>query len=102
LSNLGCALKFLFEMVAKKWASISHGAPLFDVWHNKIRHLRLFLRDWAKNRSNFYKKAKQRHLDIIDSLDIKAETVPLDVSKRDKMRDANEKLANLHRDEEAK
>jgi hypothetical protein len=57
-----------------------------------------------KNRSSFYKKEKQRLLDIIDNLDIKAKTMPLDFSERERdvMRDANDQLANLRRDEDTK
>jgi hypothetical protein len=43
-----------------------------------------------------------RLLDIIDSLDIKAESVPLSESKRICKKEANECLLSLRRDEEAK
>jgi hypothetical protein len=38
-----------------------------------------------------YKKEKERLLSIIDELDIKAETSPLNTSESGRLRDANEK-----------
>jgi hypothetical protein len=66
-------------MVAQQWAAMSCGDSPMEVWKNKIRHLRNFFRGWARNQSNVYKKEKQRLLDLIDKLDIKAETFPLTV-----------------------
>jgi hypothetical protein len=68
----------------------------------KIRHMRQFLRGWARNSSGNYKKEKMRLLDIIDSLDIKAESVPLSESERTCKKEANEHLLSLRRDEESK
>ena len=42
-------------------------------WQNKIRHLRSFLRGWAKNLSGVYKLEKDRLLTLIQALDIQAE-----------------------------
>jgi hypothetical protein len=39
---------------------------------------------------------------IIDELDIQAESCPLNKSERDKLRDANDKLCKLRREEESK
>jgi hypothetical protein len=39
---------------------------------------------------------------IIDELDIRAETYPLDKSERDRLRDANECLSKLRREDESK
>ena len=47
----------------------------------KIRHLRRFLKGWAKNQSGKYKLEKERLQRIIDDLDIKDETVCLDSSE---------------------
>jgi hypothetical protein len=68
-----------YDMVAQQWAAMSCGDSPMEVWKNKIRHLRNFFRGWARNQSNVYKKEKQRLLDLIDKLDIKAETFPLTV-----------------------
>jgi Asp-tRNA(Asn)/Glu-tRNA(Gln) amidotransferase C subunit len=91
-----------YDMVAREWASISRGNTPMEVWQNKIRHLRKYLRGWARDQSSVYKKEKQRLLDIIESLDIKAETIPLDASEREVMREAHEQVAKLRRDEETK
>ena len=73
-----------------------------EVWQNKIRRLRSFLRGWAKDQSSLYKKEKARLLDIIDRLDIKAEIVPLSDAEREELRNANDKIASLRRDGESK
>jgi hypothetical protein len=38
---------------------------------------------------------KQCMLDIIDSLDVKAKSIPLNAPEREEMSEANEKFANL-------
>jgi mannosylglycoprotein endo-beta-mannosidase len=60
------------------------------------------LRGWAKNLSSLYKKEKERLLSLIDVLDKIAEVAPLDDSDRASLRQANESLAKLCRDEESK
>jgi hypothetical protein len=60
------------------------------------------LKGWAKNLSGFYKKEKCRLLELIDRLDLKAESTPLTTAKRKEMREANDALAKLRRDEESK
>ena len=82
--------------------AVSHGSNAMEVWQNKIRHLRSFLRGWAKNLSSVYKEEKLRLLGIIDRLDVKAETVPLTDLEREELRLANDKNASLRRDEESK
>jgi hypothetical protein len=57
-------------MVKREWAAVSAGKTPIITWQNKIRHLRGFLRGWAKNLSGKYKKEKKRLLNIIDFLDI--------------------------------
>ena len=90
------------EMVTREWAAVNHGDTPMVVWQNKIRHLRAFLRGWARNMSSVYKAQKISLLNIIDTLDLKAETTPLNASEREAMREANDKIANLRRDEESK
>jgi hypothetical protein len=68
----------------------------------KIRHLRQFLQGWSRNASGEYKKEKEQLLNIIDSLDIKVETSPLSESERKENKEADERLANLRRNEESK
>jgi mannosylglycoprotein endo-beta-mannosidase len=63
-----------------------------EVWLNKLRHVRKFLRGWAKNRL----------LGIIDFLDVKAETNILTLSEKTVLKKANEDLNKLRREEESK
>jgi mannosylglycoprotein endo-beta-mannosidase len=58
--------------------------------------------EWARNLSGQYKIEKDRLLNIVEILDCKAETVPLDAQERHTMRKANDDLAKLRRDEESK
>jgi hypothetical protein len=37
-----------------------------EIWQNKIKHLRSFLRGWAKNISSIYKKEKERLTYLMD------------------------------------
>ena len=48
-----------FDMVKTEWVSVNVGATPVERWQNKIRHLRQFLRGWAKNPSGEYKKKKR-------------------------------------------
>jgi hypothetical protein len=75
-----------YELVAAEWAAGPVGKFPIQTWQNKIRHLRRFLRGWAKNLSGKYKKEKERLLNIIDALDIKAETMPLSISEPDELK----------------
>ena len=40
-----------YELVAHVWSTTPGGASPTETWQNKIRHLRQFLRGWAKNLS---------------------------------------------------
>jgi hypothetical protein len=46
-------------MVEKEWNSITSGRNPIERWQNKIRHLRRFLKGWAKSTSENYKKIKR-------------------------------------------
>jgi hypothetical protein len=73
-----------------------------DTWQNKIRHLRRFLRGWAKNKSKEYKKERDKLTKIIDDLDIKVESSPLNETESKMLRIANDKIRKLRRDDESK
>jgi hypothetical protein len=88
------------DMVAAEWKAISVGNSPIERWQNKIRHLHHFLKGWAKNMSGKYRLEKERLTVFIDSLDIKAETLPLSPIERDALKDANSRLARLRCDEE--
>jgi hypothetical protein len=78
------------------------GMNPIDVWLNKLRHIRKFLKGWAKNQSGKYKKGKERLLAIIDHFVIKAETNPLGLQEREELKKANDGLNKLRREEESK
>jgi hypothetical protein len=71
-----------YELVAVEWAAAPVGKMPIHTCQNKIRNLCRFLRGSAKNLSGKYKKEKERLLNIIDSLDIKAQTIPLSLEER--------------------
>jgi hypothetical protein len=82
--------------------SVLSGSSPVEVWQHKVRHLRQFLRGWAKNLSGVYRKEKERLSLLIDELDLNAETVPLNAAERDQKREADIAIAKLRRDEETK
>jgi hypothetical protein len=45
-----------FDMIVKEWKSVVGGDSPMEVWWNKLRHFRRFLKGWAKNQSGKYKK----------------------------------------------
>ena len=79
-----------------------NGQLTMERWQNKISHLRHFLRGWARNLSGEYKMLRDKLILLIDELDAKAETTPLTVAERAAKREADDKLAQLRRDEESK
>jgi hypothetical protein len=81
---------------------VPNGASPMEKWKNKIRHLRSYLRGWAKNMSSVYKSKKVRHISITDTLELKAKTTLLSDNERGCLKNANEELANLRRVEETK
>jgi hypothetical protein len=90
------------KMITREWNIVTKGASPIERWQNKIRHLRCFLKGWAKNMSGQYKKERERLSILIDELDIKAETTILSVDERERLRKANDSINKLRRDEEAK
>jgi hypothetical protein len=90
------------DLIKREWNAVVRGNSPIEIWQNKMRHLRRFLRGWAKNRSGVYKKEKEKLMALIDALDIKAETIPLMVAERDALRKAHDSLAKLRREDEAK
>lgn len=112
-AHLGNKPKFSFElhwlrqegfsdMIEKEWKSVLVGLNPMDVWLNKLRHIRKFLKGWAKNQSGQYKKERDRLISIIDGLDLKAESNTLSMLERDLLTDANDQLNKLRREEESK
>jgi hypothetical protein len=62
------------------------GINPMDVWLNKLRHVRKFLKGCVKNQSGKYKQEKERLLSIIDHFDLKVEITPLSVSEREEFK----------------
>jgi hypothetical protein len=91
-----------YDLVDREWKSVSSGTTALDKWQNKIRHLRQFLRGWARSLSGKYKTEKERLLNIIDILDKKAEITLLNEDERRTLRSTNDAVAKLRRDEESK
>lgn len=91
-----------YDMIAAEWASVTSGHTPIELWQNKIRHLRRFLRGWAKNLSSKYRKERDRLLKIIDDLDIKVESVDLSMPKRAALRETNDFVSKLRHDEDSK
>ena len=61
------------EIIAREWAKTVSGKTHVERWQNKIRHLRQFLRGWARNESRIYKQEKECLTQLIEALDLKAE-----------------------------
>jgi hypothetical protein len=90
------------DIVKRERPSISSGDNAIEKWKNKIRHLRQFLRGWARNLSGDYKTERDRLSHIIDILSCKAKTFPLDEEARAILCKASNDLAKLSHDEESK
>jgi hypothetical protein len=73
-----------YEIVKAEWEAETHGDSPITIWQNKIHHLRRFLKGWAKCISGQYKKEKKKLLSLIEELDLKAETSPLNDAERAK------------------
>ena len=73
-----------------------------EKWKNKITHLRQFLRGWAKNQSGIYKAEKERFINLINELDLKAESALLDAAEQEIKMNVEMKLRELLREEELK
>ena len=90
------------DLIAREWAKDTGGGTNVERWQNKIRHLRQFLRGWAKHLSGIYKAEKERLLLLIQSLDLKAESSILDTRELETKVEAELRLKELLRVEELK
>ena len=84
-----------YDIIAREWNAIQTGNSPVERWQNKIRHLRHFLRGWARNLSGEYKTLRDKLILLSNELDVKAETTPLTVAERAAKREADDKLAQL-------
>jgi hypothetical protein len=46
-------------MIEREWSAVVKGNNPTEIWQNKIRHLRRYLKGWARNRSGRYKKENE-------------------------------------------
>lgn len=58
----------LYNIVNDVWQKENRGKTPLEVWKNKIRKLRQYLRGWVKNTSGAYKKGKTRNYEEIRSI----------------------------------
>ena len=92
--------KGFYKIVEDVWNKRVKGLNAMEVWQNKIRRLRQFLRGWAKNISGRNKKEKMELIRKTDDLDKKAESTFLsqqEIELKHKMKD---RLVSLLREEE--
>jgi hypothetical protein len=90
------------DLITTEWSKRVPGKTAIEIWQNKIRNLRKFLRGWAKNLSGVYRNERDRLIKIIEELDLKAETSVLTMAENSSLREANDLLGKLRRDEELK
>jgi mannosylglycoprotein endo-beta-mannosidase len=90
------------EVVIREWLSIPRvDNPMLN-WQNKIRHLRQYLRGWARDLSGKYKIERDRLTHIIDYLEKKLKVADLNDSEREALKRANDEVSSLRRVEESK
>ena len=90
------------DLLAREWAKDSGGRSPMERWQCKIRHLRRFLRGWAKHTNGIYKAEKERLLMMIHTLELKAETSLLDTRELESKLEAELRLKELLLEEELK
>ena len=86
----------------KVWRKENRGVSSIERWQNKIRRLRQFLRGWAKNKSDHYKKEKKELISKLEVLDKKAENEALLQWEIDLKQTLKSRLIQLLREEEIK
>ena len=84
--------EFFLEIIAREWAKPVNGSTNIERWQNKIRHLRQFLRGWARNESGIYKQEKERLTQLIEALDLKVESNLLTVHEKNSKSKAEQGL----------
>lgn len=59
--ELGWLLRDGFsDMVKDIWATVTEGNTSMERWQAKIKHVRQYLKGWAKNTSGAYKKRRKK------------------------------------------
>src|SRR4051812_12547804 len=90
------------DLIETEWARGLNGSSPIEKCQNKIRHLRQYLRGWAKHQSDIYKVEKERLIQTINALDVKAESTLLNMTERNIKNVAENNLQTLMREEEMK
>jgi hypothetical protein len=99
---------FKFELedfcgiVAEIWQQENNGHTPLQIWQNKLRRLRQYLRGGSKNYIGAFRKEKKELSDRIDQLDKKAEMIVLQQHEVDLQYCLKERLTTLLREEEIK
>ena len=112
-TNLGNYYEFKFElgwfiregfhdMVSSIWQQENRGETAIQVWQNKIRALRQYLRGWAKNSTGLIKWEKKQLSELIDELDKKAEITCLSPNELSTKAYGNDRLVSILREEEVR
>jgi hypothetical protein len=91
-----------YDMVTEIGENERKGSTSLEIWQNKIRSLRKYLRGWAKNQNGAYKKEKKEISSKIDKLDKKAENTMLLSHEVDLWHCLKARLIQLLREEEIK
>jgi hypothetical protein len=90
------------EKVIEVWQCEVKGSSSIEIWQNKIRSLRRYLRGWAKNMNGSYKKEKDDTLQKMEQLDKKAKMTMLSPQELDVKHCLKMRLMQLLREEEIK
>jgi hypothetical protein len=88
------------DVVAEVWSKENKGDTPIQVWQNKMRRLRQYLRGWAKNIKGKNKKEKERLMALANDLDLKAEHAVLTQQECELKQKTKERLNTLLREEE--
>jgi hypothetical protein len=91
-----------YDMVSSICQQEYRGGSAIQIWQNKIRALRRYLRGWAKNSAESTKKEKKQLLELIDNLDKKAEISYLSPNELSTKAYGNDRLVSILREEEVR
>jgi hypothetical protein len=91
-----------YDTVTRVWQSKRKGTNAMEIWQNKIRLLRRYLRGWSKNLNGANKKEKKDVIMNVDELDKKVESTMLSPHEVDLRRCLKARLIQLLHEEEIK
>jgi hypothetical protein len=91
-----------YDTVTRVWQSKRRGTNAMEIWQNKIRLLRRYLRGWSKNLNGANKKEKKDVITKVDELDKKVESTMLSPHEVDLRRCLKARLIQLLHEEEIK